>query len=331
MSRHDRIAGQAFARARANIAVAKYWGKSDVKLNLPAVPSVSLTLDGLVTETTVAFDAALDTDEVRLDGREATEAEARRVVQLLDRVRRNAGLRLRARVDSRNDFPTAAGLASSASGFAALAAAATRAAGLKWNAKRLSALARQSSASAARSIFGGWAELPAGKKGDADLAGRQLHPQDWWDVRLVVAKAAAGPKKVGSTLGMERSRKTSPLYDAWVEKAPGLTRRIKRALRQRDLDALGQAMEQSTYSFHACAMSARPSVLYWQPTTIAVLRTVERLRERGTSAWATMDAGPHVKVLCHAADAAKVRRALTRTEGVLGTMIAKPGPGIELR
>lgn len=330
MSKHKNV-GEAFARARANIAVAKYWGKSDVRRNLPAVPSVSLTLDGLLTETTVAFDPSLDADQVRLDGRPATESEARRVVQLLDRVRRAAGHRIRARVDSRNDFPTAAGLASSASGFAALAAAATRAAGLKWSPRRLSALARQSSASAARSIFGGWAELPAGVKGDADLAARPLHPEDWWDVRLVVAKAAAGPKKIGSTQGMERSRKTSPLYDAWVEKAAGLTRKIKRALRQRDLDALGEAMEQSTYSFHACAMSARPSVLYWQPTTIAVLRTVEKLRERGVSAWATMDAGPHVKVLCHAADAPKVRRALGTTDGVLGTMVAKPGPGIELR
>lgn len=331
MSRHDKTAGRAFARARANIALAKYWGKSDVRLNLPAVPSVSLTLDGLVTETTVAFDEALQADEVLLDGRPATPSEARRVVELLDRVRRAAGHRLRARVESSNDFPTAAGLASSASGFAALAAAATRAAGLRWRPKRLSALARQSSASAARSIFGGWAELPAGRKGDADLAAKQLHGEDWWDVRLVVAKAAAGPKKVGSTEGMERSRKTSPLYEAWVEKAPGLTRTIKRALRQRDLDALGQAMEQSTYSFHACAMSARPSVLYWQPTTLAVLRTVERLRERGVSAWATMDAGPHVKVLCHAEDAGKVRRALKGTEGVLGTMVATPGPGIEVR
>ena len=150
-------------------------------------------------------------------------------------------------------------------------------------------------------------------------------------MRLVVAVTAKGPKKVGSTEGMERSRKTSPLYDAWVDKSVGLARKIKRALKNRDLDTLGAAMEQSTFSFHACAMSSSPSILYWQPGTMSALRAVEKLRERGVSAWATMDAGPHVKVLCHASDARKVRNALKKAEGVLDTMVAKPGGPIEIR
>lgn len=320
----------AFARARANIALAKYWGKSDVRLNLPAVPSISLTLDGLLTETRVTFDGKLKKDRVSLDDRRASDKEAARVVEMLHRVRLASGETRHARVESANHFPTAAGLASSASGFAALAAAATSAAGLRWSVKKQSALARWSSASAARSFFGGFSELPAGKPGDNTLAARALHDESHWDVRLVVAVAAKGPKKVGSTEGMERSRKTSPLYDAWVERAPKLNRQIKRALKQRDLDALGAAMEQSTFAFHACAMSSRPSILYWQPATMAALRTVEALRDKGVSVWATMDAGPHVKALCHADDAAKVRRALKKTQGVLDTLVAKPGAGVEL-
>ena len=321
-----------YARARANIALAKYWGKSDIPLNLPAVPSISLTLEGLITETSVSFaERNGHADQVRLDGKKAGRKEAERVTKVLDRLRKEAGAEhLTAWVDSTNHFPTAAGLASSASGFAALVGAASAALELKYSDRKLSAHARQASASAARSIFGGFSELPAGKPGNAKLAARPLHDADYWDVRLVVAVTAKGPKKVGSTEGMERSRETSPLYDAWVEKSVGLARTIKRALKNRDLDALGAAMEQSTYSFHACAMSASPSILYWQPGTIAALRTVDKLRDRGVSAWATMDAGPHVKVLCHASDARKVRTAMKKTEGVLDTMIAKPGGPIEI-
>lgn len=318
------------ARACANIALAKYWGKADLKHNVPAVPSISLTLDQLVTETEVLFDPSLDEDLVRLDGRRANEQETRRVVEMLDRVRREAKLGLRARVSSRNHFPTAAGLASSASGFAALAGAACGAAGLKPSPKALSAMARASSASAARSIFGGFVELPAGKKGDRDLSARQIAPESHWNLRLVVALTEPGPKDVGSTEGMERSRKTSPYYDAWIERAPRWARTVKRAIRDRDLDALGVAMEQSTLAFHCSAITAQPPIFYWAPATLAALQTVRGLRAQGVSVWATMDAGPHVKALCERDDATRVRQALERTEGVRRTWVAKPGPGVEV-
>ena len=321
---------EASARACANIALAKYWGKSDVKRNVPAVPSISMTLDQLVTETRVRFDPSLEADNVRLDGRRASTEEAARVVGMLDRIRREARIRIRARVSSHNHFPTAAGLASSASGFAALAAAASAAAGLRHNPRRLSALARASSASAARSIYGGFVELPAGKRGDDDLAARQLAPSAHWNLRLIVAQTVSGPKKVGSTEGMERSRKTSPYYEAWLASAPKWARRIKRAIKERDLDALGPTMEQSTLAFHCCAITSTPSILYWAPQTLTALDTVKGLRERGVSAWATMDAGPHVKTLCDASDAARVRQALDRTVGVTRTWVTKPGSGVEV-
>ncbi|MGB9338707.1 MAG: diphosphomevalonate decarboxylase [Polyangiales bacterium] len=321
---------EASARACANIALAKYWGKADVKRNVPAVPSVSLTLDQLVTETRVRFDRSLGADLVRLDGRRATETEADRVIAMLNRVRREARLRLKARVSSHNHFPTAAGLASSASGFAALAAAASAAAGIGFNARRLSALARASSASAARSIYGGFVELPAGSRGDVELAARQVAPPEHWNLRLVVALTEPGQKKVGSTEGMERSRKTSPYYQAWLEQAPKWSRKIKRAIKERELDTLGAAMEQSTLAFHCCAITSDPPIIYWAPATLAALATVRGLRERGVSVWATMDAGPHVKALCAASDASRVRQALDRTEGVTRSWVAKPGPDVEV-
>jgi len=324
--------GFVHARACANIALAKYWGKNDLELNLPAVPSISMTLDGLVTKTRVRFDPSLEADVVHLDGRVASAAEAARVVELLERVRGLAKTSVFAEVHSENAFPTAAGLASSASGFAALSAAACKAAGLDFDEKRLSRIARRSSASAARSLFGGFVELPAGKPGNDRLEAKPLFGPEHWDVRIVVAVAAKGPKKVGSTEGMERSRLTSPFYDAWVSDAPRLARRVRKGLKDRDLELLGRAMEQSTLAFHACAIASDPGILYWQPATLAAFATVRRLRdEKGISVWATMDAGPHVKALCHAADARRVRAALKKTEGVLSTLVAKPGPGVSVK
>ncbi|NOY92042.1 MAG: diphosphomevalonate decarboxylase, partial [Deltaproteobacteria bacterium] len=216
--------------------------------------------------------------------------------------------------------------------FVALAAAACGAAGLDLDHKRLSRVARRSSASAARSLFGGFVELPAGKPGDDRLAAKPLFGPEHWDLRIVVAVAAKGPKKVGSTEGMERSRRSSPFYEAWVQDAPRLARRVKKGLKQRDLELLGRAMEQSTLAFHACAIASDPGIVYWQPATLAAFATVRRLRdERGISVWATMDAGPHVKALCHASSARRVQAALRRTDGVLSTLIAKPGPGVSVR
>lgn len=166
--------GAARAVARANIALAKYWGKSDDALNLPAVPSVSITLDPLVTETVVRFDEGLAHDELILDGQPASAGELARAIDVLDEVRHATRLRAKARIESANHFPTAAGLASSASGFAALVVAACHAAGLERSLAEQSAMARRASASAARSIFGDFVELPAGKPGEDALAARAL-------------------------------------------------------------------------------------------------------------------------------------------------------------
>src|SRR5690606_26258272 len=178
--------GMSRAVACANIALAKYWGKSDVALNLPAVPSLSLTLEGLETHTEVTLtDASID--EVVLDGTIASEKETKRVTKMLDRVRALAGSERRARVVTENRFPTASGLASSASGFAALAGAACAAYGVDADEALLSRLVRAASASAARSIFGGFARLPASVPDDDSLAAGPLFGPEHWDARLVIA------------------------------------------------------------------------------------------------------------------------------------------------
>lgn len=321
----------ATARAHANIALSKYWGKSDEQYNLPAVPSISITLAPLVTETRVRFASELSADQLELDGAPAKPGELKRAHQLLERVRAESGVALHASVTSRNDFPTAAGLASSASGFCALAAAARAAAGLPFDRAAIGALARQSSASAARSAFGGYAELPKGEPGDAGLTAHQLFGPEHWDLRIVVAVTAEGRKAVGTTDGMGLTKATSPYYQAWVDAAPRLNDEVRAGLADRDLARLGRAMEQSTLAFHASAIAADPGLFYFQPNTLAVWNAVRALRqERGLLAYATADAGPHVKVLCTAADVDAVEQFLGATAGVLRTLRAEPGAGVTL-
>ena len=318
------------ARARANIALAKYWGKSDVALNLPAVPSVSVTLEPMITETSVTLDAKATQDVLVLGGSEASEHETKRAARVLDRIRDEAGAKDKARVESMNHFPTASGLASSASGFAALVAAARRAYGLPRDPKKESALARWCSASAARSIYGGFVELREGVPGDDALAATQLHPASHWDLRLTVAVITEARKDVGSTDGMGLSKETSPYYRAWVDAAPAMAVAIRDAVAQRDLSRLGPLAEHSFASMHALALSTSPPTFYFQPASLAALATIKKLRADGVPVFATMDAGPHVKAISSAEDAPRVKAALEGTSGVLRVLEARPGPDVEV-
>ncbi len=321
---------QGFARARANIALAKYWGKSDEALNLPAVPSVSVTLDALVTETTVTLDDTLTADRVTLDGSLRDGPESAKVCSVLDLLRARADTATHARVDSRNLFPSASGLASSASGFAALVGAGARAYGLDLSPTTLSRIARRGSASAARSIHGGFVALAAGVPGDDSLAAQQLRPASWWDLTVVIAVTTRAPKSLGSRTAMLHTSHTSPYDTAWRAVAPRYADAVRAAIEARDLEALGQATEASTFAMHANAWAAVPAVRYFRPVTVALLDRVEDLRRNGTGAWATMDAGPHVKVLCASVDAATVHDALVAVPNVVEVRIAHPGEGIEI-
>jgi diphosphomevalonate decarboxylase len=322
----------ATAVAGTNIALVKYWGKRDEALNLPATGSLSLTLDRLGTRTRVAFDGGDGArDRVTLDGAPAAEKVAARVTAFLDRVRSRAGIALRATVLTDNSVPTASGLASSASGFAALAVASARAADLALTATELSVLARLGSGSAARSIFGGFVEMARGARADGgDAAAQPIAGAEGWDVRLVVAITAAGEKSLGSTAAMRRTAETSPYYEAWVRGVDGDLAAARAAIAARDLAALGAVAERSALRMHASALAADPPILYWNPATLAAMVRVRALREAGTPAFFTIDAGPHVKVLCAARDAEPIAASLGEAPGVLRTLIAAPGPGARI-
>ncbi|MFT3691870.1 MAG: diphosphomevalonate decarboxylase [Kofleriaceae bacterium] len=314
---------KATVRACANIALVKYWGKRPGVLNLPAQGSLSLTLAALVTETTVEF-GAFERDELILDGE---PADAKRTTEFLDLVRELAGKHERARITTENRFPTASGLASSASGFAALAVAATKAAGVPLQPRALTRLARRGSGSAARSIFGGFVRMHAGDR-DEDAFAEPIASPLLDRVRMVIAIVGGGtPKTHGSRDAMDHVAATSPLYAGWLACVPGDLATAEQALAKGDVEALGTLAEANALAMHASAIAARPAVIYWQPATLAALAAVRVLRGNGRAAWATMDAGPHVKVLTTVEDADHVARALAGVEGVTATTISAPGDG----
>lgn len=322
----------ATAVAHANIALIKYWGKADDDLIIPVTPSLSLTLDALYTTTTVRF-GRVDADTATLDGEPVTGKAMARIVALLDLVRERAGITARAEVTSVNTVPTAAGLASSASGFAALAGAAAAAAGLDLPDRELSRLARRGSGSASRSVFGGLAVWHAGTDDASSYAEPVDDPTDLASkLAMVVLVLDAGEKSVSSREGMARTVRTSPDYRPWVDAHAGHLATALSAVKAGDLEQLGAVAEENAAGMHGTMRSAVPPVDYLTDQSRAALAAVRAAREAGLPAWATMDAGPNVKVLTSAERADEVeawlRGRLAADVPGLSTVVAGSGPGL---
>ena len=316
------------AQAGANIALVKYWGKRDARLNLPAAGSLSITLDQLQTVTQVIPDDSLTEDCLTVNGQ---PAEPKRVSAVLDRFRQLTGHRQHARVESHNNFPTAAGLASSASAFAALVVAANRAYSAGLDDTALSEQARLGSGSAARSIFGGFVEMAAGEREDGrDAVARPLLEGEQWPLQVVVAIVEESAKTVDSTRGMNHTMATSPFYSQWVRQVPADLAAARAAIESRDFAALAAVAEGSALAMHASALAARPGLVYWKPATLGLIEAVRGLQSDGLPAFFTIDAGPQVKVVCLPEVAARVRQCLEQVEGVKRLVDCRLGPAARL-
>ncbi|HJP97574.1 MAG TPA: diphosphomevalonate decarboxylase [Rhodanobacteraceae bacterium] len=320
--------GRATALAHPNIALVKYWGKRDDALNLPASGSLSITLDGLRTRTFVRFDTALGEDDVVLNGHRDA-AESHKISAFLDLLRECAGATTRARVVSDNDFPTGAGLASSASGFAALAVAADHALGTKLDPSALSRLARRGSGSAARSIFGGFVEMAAGTRADGeDAFATPLLDPEAWPLTVAIAITTRAAKSTSSRVGMDLSRRTSPFYRDWIANGAANLEAARNAVRTRDLDKLADVGESSCLAMHAVMLSTRPGLIYWNGATVECMQRVRSLREReGLGVFFTIDAGPQMKAVCLQEAAPRVTEALRNVPGVQTVMLSGLGQG----
>jgi diphosphomevalonate decarboxylase len=314
---------QASAIAHPNVALIKYWGKRDTALNLPATGSLSLTLGGLETRTHVRFAADLERDTVVVNGHPDARATAR-TTACLDELRGRAGVKLRAVIDSTNNFPTGAGLASSASGYAALVHAAAAALGLDTAPDLLANTARMGSGSAPRSLYPGIVALAAGAN---DVQCRTIAEVADWPLEVVVAVTSRAAKLVGSTEGMERSRLTSPYYQSWLASHSADMQAALNCVAQRDFAQLAEWSEHSCLKMHALAQSSRPPLNYWNPATVAAMEAVWALRATGVPVFFTIDAGPQLKAVCLPEARAQVSAALAAVPGVLELLSSPLGPG----
>jgi diphosphomevalonate decarboxylase len=305
---------QGTAIAQPNIALIKYWGKRDIERNLPAVGSISTTLRDLHTRMRVEFDDTLAADTLTVN--DVPD------VRMLDRV---AGKnRPRAHILSTCNFPIAAGLASSASSFAALTVAAAAATGRSMSTPELASLAGQASGSAARSLLGGFVEL---RNTDDDIDVSELCAAEEWPVTVVVAITETGPKPVGSTEAMEISRKTSPFYSNWVEQQEHDLDTARSAIAGRNFQALAEIAEHNCLKMHSIMWASRPPVVYWNAATMRCLQAVRKLQGRGVGVFFTIDAGPQVKAVCLPEFAAEVEAELRATPGVIDIMTTGLGQG----
>ncbi|MFC2143348.1 diphosphomevalonate decarboxylase [Candidatus Aenigmatarchaeota archaeon] len=324
---------KATALAGPNIALVKYWGKRDKKLMLPNNGSISMTCEGLHTKTTVEFDDKYNKDVFILDDKEFTEGkEYDRVVGSLNLIREKAKLDKKAKVASVNTFPTAAGLASSASGAAALVLAASKAAGLELDEKALSMLARRGSGSASRSVGEGFVEWRRGEKEDgSDCYAETIAKKDHWpEFHMVVAVISMEQKKVKSRAGMAQTVANCPYYDKWLATVNNDLDKIREGIKNKDFTTVGQTAEHNCLKMHATMITTTPPIVYWTAGTMDVIRAIAVWREEGLESYFTIDAGPQVKIMCLEKDEQEIVKRLKEIGSVKDIVLCKPGDGARI-
>ncbi len=313
-----------YAKVSPSLALIKYWGKADNQLNLPATSSLSLNLSDFYTQTEVFINGE-GKDHVYIADK---LQPANRFEQFFNNLRDELNSDVHFTASSDNNFPTAAGLASSSSGFATLTAAIVQVLGMDVPLSKMSSIARIGSASAARAFFGGYALFPAGS-----FEATPLYPASYWpELRIVVAKIKEVKKDISSRDAMEQTRTTSPFYQGWVDNSFVIIKEALCALENRDLQKLGELMRQSYMSMFGSMLGANPPILYWESGSVEVIKLCAKMRKQGIAAWETMDAGPQVKIITVDSQVDVIKEQL---HGELGlplenVIITKPGEGVQV-
>lgn len=292
------------AKAPANIAFIKYWGKTNTELRLPANASISMNLSGALTTTTVEFSDDFDRDVVTCIDAAFTQHEQEKVIAHIDRIRSIAKIQTKAKVATKNSFPKGVGAASSASGFAALTVAGCSAAGLSISEKDLSVLARIGSGSACRSIPDGFVKWVTGTTSEESFA-YSLYPSDYWDLCDILVIAESGQKSVSSTVGMEAAA-TSPFWENRFRTLPKRMQRVEKALAEKNFWMLGEAIEEDSLDMHYVMQTQTPPMYYWNEKTKDIMEAVKYWRSAGLAVYFTIDAGPNVHLICEAKDKTRV-------------------------
>ncbi|MHA1542297.1 MAG: diphosphomevalonate decarboxylase [Candidatus Hodarchaeales archaeon] len=323
---------KATAIANSNIALVKYWGKRDTNLILPHNSSVSMTLDSLNTKTTVEFDSSFRKNEVAINDSKVEGQELRRVSNHLNLLQYSLPEKMFAKVASVSNFPKAAGLASSASGFAALTYAGTKALNQNLSKKELSIFARQGSGSASRSVYGGFVEWNKGSRSDGlDSHAMLIKDVDHWpEISMIVTVISTEKKKISSRAGMSQTVSTSPFYHAWLETIETDVENMKKAIIEKNFTNLGTIAEKNALKMHATMHTTSPPNIYWKSGSLELMNKVFELREEGLECYFTMDAGPQVKILCLNSNIQHIQKEIGSIGNIKDQIICHPGEGARL-
>lgn len=320
------------AIAPSNIAFTKYWGRKDEVLRLPENGSISMCLSNLLTTTTVDFSSTYSKDEISINGGGSPaggeDGEAERIIKHLDRVRKLAGIDQKAKVVSNSNFPSGTGLSSSASGFAALSLAASKATGLDLSEKDLSILARQGSGSACRSIPSGFVEWLDGDTSDTSYA-TQLFPPDHWAIADVVAIVSEGKKEVSTSIGQQTAQSSSFL-PVRLARMKEKNEKVKRLIAERNFRELGELVEQEALELHTIMLTQTPPLIYWTPGTLRIMKLTSRWRVEGIPVYFTINTGQDIHLICEAENIDKVQAKLKGLEEVKDIIVNTPGEGTRL-
>lgn len=312
-------------RAGSNIAFIKYWGVADSQLHLPLNSSISMTLAEAFTTTTVEWTSHVQgvEDHIELDGVRLDKEQSKRIVKHLDLIRKLAGSQKRAKVVSYNNFPAASGIASSASGFAALSIAGCRALGLQLGAEDFSRLARRGSGSAARSVFAGFVEWAKGKDDRSSVA-YQLYPPSHWELHDIVVVVSREAKRTSSVSGHQLAH-TSPLLQGRLASLPQALTEVREAIKNRELSRLGPVIEMDALAMHAVMMTSIPSLFYWHGPTVELIQQVIQWRREGIEVYFTIDAGPNVHLICEPEATVKLVPQIQALSCVEQVLVSGPG------
>lgn len=315
---------KATAIAPSNIAFIKYWGKKNEELRLPENGSISMNLSNLLTTTTVEFSRNLNKDIVIINNQKDLNQQ-NRVIRHLDKVRQMAKITDKARVVSRNNFPSGTGLSSSASGFAALTLAASWAAGLNLSEKEITILARQGSGSSCRSIPDGFVEWLDGKTSDTSYA-VSIFPPQYWSIADVVAVVSEQGKKVSSTEG-QRIAASSPFFKVRLSRIKNKIKLIKKLIKEKNFPKFGELIEAEALELHAIMLTSKPSLIYWLPGTVRIMKLVKKWRSNGLLVYFTINTGQDIHLICEKKDVEKVCSRLKKIEEVKNIIINYPSVG----
>ena len=283
---------RSIVRTSPNIALIKYWGKRNTIKNLPAVDSISITLDNLWTEMNVMFSSKLSNDELFIN--EKKQNNISRVKNCIDSI--CGEQRDYASIMSRCNFPISAGLASSSSSFSALVVAINSLMKKKWNTQILANQAGLASGSAARSILGGIVEL--NNEPEKIRITQLLSPNDW-PLRVVIAITDKKEKAISSSKAMKLSADTSPFYSSWVEDQNDDIKEADSFISKKDFEGLASISEHNCMKMHSIMWTTRPSIVYWNSTTIDCMHAIRDLQRNGESVFFTIDAGPQIKAVSY--------------------------------